>query len=177
MSALATITETLVGEHITRAVTEVFKIMRGRSIVPEGGERGSVARSTSADPAAVESGIRVVVGQVGLVGQVNGFTYLHFEESFARECVAAMLSLEARELAALGAEAIKDAIGELANMTAGSFKNGLCDVGLPCMLTLPCVLRASDFTVVTPPRWAHRYHYPFDSHGHRVAVDVVLKVE
>jgi chemotaxis protein CheX len=177
MSAIATLTEPLVGEHITRALTEVFKIMLGRSIVPKGGARGSVAKSTPVGPTAIKSGIRVVVGQVGLVGQVNGFTYLHLEESFAKECVAAMLSLDAREFAALGAEAVKDAIGELANMTVGSFKNGLCDVGLLCKLTLPSVLSASDFTVAAPTRWAHRYHYPFDSHGHRVAVDVLLKIE
>jgi chemotaxis protein CheX len=161
------ITEALIGEHLTRAVTAVFKIMLGRSIVPEGAERA----------AENATGVQVIVGQVGLVGQVNGFAYLHIEDAFAKECAASMLGLDARELATLGSDAVKDAIGELANMTAGSFKNGLCDIGLPCKLTLPSVLRACDFTVVASPRWAHRYHYRFDSHGHRVVVDVLMKVE
>jgi len=166
MPALETpITESLIGEHLTRAMTAVFKIMLGCSIVPAIGE------------AAAAPGISMVVGQVGLVGQVSGFTYIHLEDAFARECAGSMLGLDARELAALGTDAVMDAIGELANMTAGSFKNGLCDLGLPCKLTLPSVLRVCDFTVVASPRWAHRYHYRFDSHGHRVVVDVLMKVE
>jgi chemotaxis protein CheX len=168
-AAETSLTETLIGEHLTRAVTDVFKIMLGRSVVPE--------RVAADSRGAAEEGMMVIVGQVGLVGLVSGFTYLHLEDAFAKECAASMLGLDARELAVLGADAVKDAIGELANMTAGSFKNGLCDIGLPCKLTLPSVLRACDFTVVASSRWAHRYHYRFDSHGHRVSVDVLMKVD
>ena len=167
------ITEALVGDHAARAVADVFRTMLGYAVAPA----GDLVSTWPAGRAVLDPGVQAMVGQVGLVGAVNGFARLYFEETFARECIGRMLGVEAGELAALGPETIYDAVGELANMTIGSFKNGLCDAGHPCKLTIPSVLRVSDFAVADLPRWATRYVHVFDSNGRRVVLDVLLKLE
>jgi len=167
------IAESLIGGNAARAVADVFRTMLGHSVAPVGG----VAAPWPADRAILDPGVQAMVGQVGLVGEINGFARLYFEETFARECIGRMLGVEAGELAALGPEAINDAVGELANMTIGSFKNGLCDAGHPCKLTIPSVLRVSDFAVADLPRWATRYVYVFEANGRRIVLDVLLKLE
>lgn len=166
MPALARISESMVSSNIQRAIADVFKTMLGRSIV-------GVASGPNSLPLAG----KVVVGQVGFVGDFNGFTYLYFDEDFAKECVSSMLGMDAREIDGLGNDAVKDAIGELTNMTVGSFKNGLCDAGFTCKLTIPSLVSARDFVVMAPPRWATRYVYLFNSNGHRVVAEVLLKSE
>jgi len=69
---------------------------------------------------------------------------------------------------------INDAIGEMTNMTVGSFKNGLCDAGFPCKLTIPSILRGSNFCI-EPISSAQRFIYGFESAGHRIVTDILLK--
>ena len=40
-------------------------------------------------------------------------------------------------------------VGEITNMTVGTFKNGICDLGFQCKVTLPTVLRGSQLQVET----------------------------
>jgi chemotaxis protein CheX len=79
------------------------------------------------------------------------------------------------ELDEAGDEVINDAIGELTNMTVGGFKNALCDAGFPCKLTIPSILRGSNFSV-EPISTASRYIFSFDCTGHKVVADILLKV-
>ena len=71
-------------------------------------------------------------------------------------------------------EVMNDAIGELTNMTVGSFKNGLCDAGYPCKLTIPSILHGSNFTI-EPISSVTRHIYNFDCGGHRIIADVLMK--
>jgi chemotaxis protein CheX len=80
------------------------------------------------------------------------------------------------ELNEAGDEVMNDAIGELTNMTVGSFKNGLCDAGYPCKLTIPSILHGSNFTI-EPISSVSRHIYFFDSGGHRIVADVLMKQE
>jgi chemotaxis protein CheX len=111
---------------------------------------------------------------VGFIGEVNGLIYLYLEESFARLCTCHLLGMTEAELEEAGDEVINDAIGELTNMTVGGFKNGLCDAGYPCKLTIPSILRGSNFSI-EPISSATRYTYTFDSGGHKVVTDILLK--
>jgi chemotaxis protein CheX len=172
MPAAAEINEPLIREYITRAVSDVFKTMLGR--VPA--FVGSMPQPTGSSAPATPNGDQrlYVVGTVGFIGEVNGLIYLYLEEPFARLCTCQLLGMTEPELEAAGDEVINDAIGELTNMTVGGFKNGLCDAGYPCKLTIPSILRGSNFSI-EPISSATRHTYNFDSGGHKVVADILLK--
>lgn len=170
MPATAEISEPLIREYITRAVNDVFKTMVGRvpSFVAQAELKGgttSVA-TTEARPQ--------VVGTVGFIGDCNGLIYLHLDLAFARACTCSMLGMTETELDEAGDEVINDAIGELTNMAVGTFKNGLCDVGYPCKLTIPSILRGTNFSI-EPISSAVRYVYHFECEQHRLVADILLK--
>lgn len=171
-AAVAEITEALIREYINRAVKDVFKTMVGRepTFCPE----PEVLRSRSllvSEPHRPQ-----VVGTVGFIGECNGLIYLHLDLEFAKVCTRTLLGMSEAELEASGDEAINDAIGELTNMTVGTFKNGLCDAGHPCKLTIPSILRGTNFSI-EPTSSAVRHVYYFDCAEHRVIADILMKNE
>ena len=172
MSATAAeINEALIRENINRAVKDVFKTMIGRE------------PTSCVDPEQVRTRMLLVsephrpqvVGTVGFIGDCNGLIYLHLDLGFAKVCTCHLLGMTEPELDEAGDEVINDAIGELTNMTVGSFKNGLCDAGFPCKLTIPSILRGSNFCI-EPISSTTRQIYYFDCVGHRVVTDILLKV-
>jgi chemotaxis protein CheX len=130
-------------------------------------------RFAAPSPAAVPA-ITQVVGSVGFFGELNGVIYLCFEEVFARLCTGNMLGLDAAELLATGEEPVNDAIGEITNMVVGAFKNGLCDAGFPCKLTIPTVLRGSNVSI-GPISSVRRHTFGFESAGHLIVADILMK--
>ncbi len=170
MPAVAEITEALIREYINRAVSDVFKTMIGReptfSTQVEPREGRTLLISEPHRPQ--------VVGTVGFIGDCNGLIYLHLDLAFARVCTCLLLGMNDAELDAAGDESINDAIGELTNMTVGSFKNGLCDAGYPCKLTIPSILRGTNFSI-EPISSAVRHVYYFDCAEHRVVADILMK--
>jgi chemotaxis protein CheX len=170
------IPERLIASNINRAVQDVFKTMLGRGITPGERERGHEATPWPPLAARLRPEIPLIVGMVGFIGDAGGFAYIYWEEPFAKQCVGSMLGISAEEAAGLSEPDIKDAIGELTNMIVGSFKNGLCDSGFPCKLTIPSILIGCDFSVV-PTSTAERYIFVFDSGGNRVVVDVLMQAE
>jgi chemotaxis protein CheX len=85
-----------------------------------------------------------------------------------------MLGLKDSELDGDGAEVVNDAIGELTNMIVGVFKNGLCDSGYSCRLTVPSILRGSNFCI-EPISSASRRIFYFDCTGYRLVADILMK--
>ena len=172
MPATAEITETLIRDYINRAVTNVFKTMLGREP-----SISTPAPDGTGEPLLGAEGHRPqVVGTVGFIGDINGLIYLHLDLGFARICTCHLLGMTEAELDEAGDEVINDAIGELTNMTVGSFKNGLCDAGYPCKLTIPSILRGSNFSI-EPISEAVRHVYYFDCAEHRVVADILMKSE
>jgi chemotaxis protein CheX len=172
MPATAEITEQLIRENINRAVADVFKTMLGR-------EPTSVVRAELAGDRPTllsESNRPVVVGTVGFLGDVTGLIYLHLDLAFAKIGTCHLLGMTEAELEEAGDEVINDAIGELTNMTVGSFKNSLCDAGYPCKLTIPSILRGTNFSI-EPISSAVRYVYLFDCGEHRVVADILMKAD
>jgi chemotaxis protein CheX len=115
-----------------------------------------------------------VVGTVGFIGEINGLLYLYLPEKFARVVTSHMLGMSEPEVVAEGDEVVNDAIGELTNMTVGVFKNGLSDSGLSCRLTIPSILRGSNFTI-EPISSATRWIFYFDCTGHKLVADILMK--
>lgn len=170
MPVTAEITETLIRDYINRAVSDVFKTMLGR--VPTFSAQEPLRGD---EPLPSPEGNRPqVVGTVGFIGDINGLIYLHLDLGFARICTCHLLGMTEAELDEAGDEVINDAIGELTNMTVGGFKNGLCDAGYPCKLTIPSILRGSNFSI-EPISSAVRHIYYFDCAEHRVVADILMK--
>jgi chemotaxis protein CheX len=173
MPSTVEITESLIRDYINRAVTDVFKTMLGRVptfSAPADFAKGQPPRSVGTDHRPQ------VVGTVGFIGDINGLIYLHLDLGFARICTCHLLGMSEAELEDAGDEVINDAIGELTNMTVGGFKNGLCDAGYPCKLTIPSILRGTNFSI-EPISSAVRHIYHFDCAEHRVIADILMKPE
>lgn len=170
MPAIAEINETLIRSYINRAVSDVFQTMLGRE--PTFSTLSDQISNTDLPP--IENHRPQVVGTVGFIGDVNGLIYLHLDLAFARLCTCHLLGMTDAELEEAGDDVINDAIGELTNMTVGSFKNGLCDSGFPCKLTIPSIVRGSNF-VIEPISSASRHIYYFDCQEHRVVADILIQ--
>ncbi len=172
MPAIQEISEQLIRTNISRAVCDVFKTMLNRDESGVTMHEG-VAASWPPLPPDGEA-IPQVVGTVGFIGDANGLIYLYLPETFAQLVTCHLLGMDARELEEAGDEVINDAIGELTNMTVGSFKSGLSDAGFPCKLTIPSILRGSNFCI-EPISNVQRYIYSFESSGHRIVADILMK--
>ncbi len=170
------ISETLIRDNITRAVCDVFKTMLQRTAKLD---QMSVSGGPDECPPALRDENLAqkpqVVGTVGFLGDINGLIYLYFDAEFAKGCTGHLLGMSAAEVTEAGDEVINDAIGEITNMTVGSFKNGLCDQGYPCKLTIPSILRGSNFSI-EPISDSIRFIYSFDTQGERLVADIILKV-
>lgn len=142
------------------AVTEVFATMFGTEVKP-----------AALVPEA--SGQTVLAGSVGFIGDVNGIVYIRTAEPFARVLSGRMLGLQPDEL---DDEMVNDALGELSNMVVGCVKSHLCDQGLPCVLTIPSVVRGTDLTVETIP-CAERRLLSFRCEEHQLRIELLIKTK
>ncbi len=175
MPAAEHITAALIRDNIARAVGDVFKTMLGRDpkLTPI---RNNFEEVWPVQSPLADNPRPHVVGTVGFIGDANGIIYLYLDLPFARICTCHLLGITDAELSEAGDEVMNDAIGELTNMTVGSFKNGLCDAGYPCKLTIPSILHGSNFTI-EPISSVTRHVYHFDCGGHRVIADILMKQE
>lgn len=175
MPAAAEINEPLIRQNITRAISDVFKTMLGRVPTFVGLTEMQVDDVLAPpSPRPAWDMTPFVVGTVGFLGDINGLIYLYLDESFARHSTCHLLGMTEAELEEAGDAVINDAIGEITNMTVGSFKNGLCDAGYPCKLTIPSILRGSNFSI-EPVSSATRYIYNYESGGHKVSADILIQ--
>jgi chemotaxis protein CheX len=167
MPAIQDIPDAVFQETITRAVNDVFSTMltQPANHVPK--DYGQQGNSLCLDEPHV-------VGTVGFIGSINGLIYLYMNVAFAEECAARMLGMEPSEIAEAGDEAVNDAIGELTNMTVGTFKNQLSDRGFPCKLTIPSILRGSRFSI-EPISSATRRIYHFEIAGNTLIADLLMQ--
>jgi len=173
MPATEEISESLIQGQIVRAVPDVFKTMLGLSarLIP------SIEGKTEPWPPLTpvpNQALPHVVGTVGFLGDVSGLIYIYLDTAFATQCTAALLGMSLAELEAAGPDPINDAVGELTNMIVGVFKNGLCDLGFSCKLTIPSILRGSNFCVSSTGS-SRRYIYSFEISGRRVVADILMK--
>jgi chemotaxis protein CheX len=173
MPTIDQISDTVFRETISRAVTDVFKTMLSKtaSLITS-------SDASSGDSSAWEQPVQItgqqVVGTVGFIGDISGLIYLYLDAGFANELAAQMLGMTLAELDAAGEEVVNDAVGELTNMTVGTFKNQLADKGFPCKLTIPSILRGSNFSI-EPISSATRRIYHFQIGDHQLVADLLMK--
>lgn len=85
-----------------------------------------------------------IVASVQIIGTMQHVVRLDLDTSLVREAAASLLGLTAEELTM---EDIRDAAGELANMTGGSLKALL---PAPSSLTIPSVVVGTDYEFTVP---------------------------
>jgi len=173
MPSIATIPEDIFQETMSRAVLDVFRTMLGRNAILI---HGTAASNSDGQPwkHPIEFNGQQVVGTVGFIGDISGLIYLYLSAEFAKIVASGLLGISVEEIEVGGDEAVNDAVGELTNMTVGGFKNQLCDQGFPCRLTIPSILRGSNFSI-EPVSGATRRTYSFDVSGHRLVTDLLMK--
>jgi chemotaxis protein CheX len=173
MSTIETISEDIFQDTMSRSVQDVFRTMLGRNATLI---HGTGAANSTGQPwkHPIEFNGQQVVGTVGFIGEISGLIYLYLSADFAKIVASGLLGISVEEIDAGGDEAVNDAVGELTNMTVGGFKNQLCDQGYPCRLTIPSILRGSNFSI-EPVSGATRRTYSFDVSGHRLVTDLLMK--
>jgi chemotaxis protein CheX len=118
---------------VRSAVSEIFDTMLNLGI------RGETPG------AEITNGEPHVAGSVGFSGVVSGVVYIYSSVTLAKLITAGLLGLEPAEVS--GDEMVNDAVGELANMVVGQLKSRLCDRGISCVLTVPSIVRGTNFTI------------------------------
>lgn len=147
-------------ELVTSAVSELFSTMLGMEmrLIPL--------------PTEVNNGEAHVAGAVGFIGRLTGVVYVYTAVPFARRITATFLGLDQSEVE--GDEMINDAMGEMANMLVGNMKSRLSDRGMPCVLTIPSVVRGSHFSVEAVTSVEGQV-FAFEAEGNRLFIEVLFK--
>lgn len=169
-------TEPEIDTMVTEAVIKVSDTMLSlpatfidiKRFTSESGEK----RPAEAVP--IETTGPIIASAVGFIGTVNGVLYLYFSEAFAKDLACNFLGMNMEELEEEGPEVVSDSLGELANMTAGTFKNQMCDKGFNCKLTIPSILRGQNFTIESTSSVLRKV-YRFKVKDTVFAVDLLMK--
>jgi chemotaxis protein CheX len=114
-------------QALDHAAGEVFEMMVGTPLGPS-------------DEATLP---RVVdyTAMIGLAGDLCGVLCFRSCMNSASRIAAKMLGMDE----CTSAESIRDALGEICNMVAGSFKAQLSDIATQCMLSVPTVVSGKDY--------------------------------
>lgn len=97
-----------------------------------------------------------VISIVQIVGCWNGAVCLDMGAGLANQATASLIGADPAEISR---EDVRDAAGELANMTAGAIKELLPD---PCQISLPSVVVGADFQF-SVPQGVIAYRTAFDT--------------
>lgn len=160
----------------TNAINSVFNTMLSQTAV--------IKEIIKVDDEAISRGIQLpidvdqpmIAGTVGFLGNLTGIMYIFMELPLAMEATCKLLDLEADEIGFEDHELVNDAIGELTNMIVGTFKNDLSNKGYECRMTIPSILRGSNFSI-EPAEVALRRIFKFDCEGQSFVIDVLMKEE
>ncbi len=86
---------------------------------------------------------RDLTSMVGMAGACRGMLAIHCSKKVALAITGALLGIEFKDVC----EDVFDAMGEMANMLAGTVKAVLCNMGLDVSLSIPSVVSGPDFQV------------------------------
>lgn len=145
---------------LSTCATDVFETMVGRSLSVTNPAEGDAPR-----PAGN------MVGTVGFTGSSSGLVVFYTCYEAAREITAGLLGMSQPESATR--EEVVDAIGEVTNMIAGSFRTRLAIEGDTWAISIPTVTLGSDF-YIKPVSSGRRTLLPFRMDHHEVLVELIL---
>jgi len=84
-----------------------------------------------------------ITAMVGMAGTISGLVSIHTSQNLALQITSSMLGMEVTEVDV----DVHDALGEIANMIAGSFKLHLSRGGADIRISTPSVVTGSDYVV------------------------------
>lgn len=84
-----------------------------------------------------------ISSMVGFAGVYNGLASMHMTSSLAMTVTGSMLGEEVSELN----NDVNDAVGEITNMIAGSFKQHLSKSGLDVQLSTPSIVNGKEYVI------------------------------
>lgn len=120
-------------ENLNKSVQEVFETMLGVQCRYEDGAA-----------AMAEPQVRVsVTAVVGFGGILSGACVIRCDSVAARTMAACMTGMEFETVD----DVVKDAIGEICNMLAGTWKSKIPDLAANCGLSVPAVITGSDYNL------------------------------
>jgi len=170
MPATVEITESLIRDHINRAIKDVFKTMLGR-------EPSFCAQAdhVKGEPLLTSEPHRPqVVGTVGFIGECNGLIYLHLDLAFAKICTCHLLGMTEAELRRLGRRGDQRRDRRADQHDGRQLQERALRRGLPLQAHHPSILRGTNFSI-EPISSAVRHVYFFDCAQHRVVADILMK--
>ncbi len=113
-----------------------------------------------------------VVATVAFAGHRRGLVCIHSSVDAARNIAGAMLGMAQEEITS----EIPDAMGEVANMVAGTFRNKLAAIEPASAIAVPTVTIGSDFST-TYLSAVRRARCPFEMEGQPISVELILTGE
>jgi chemotaxis protein CheX len=113
-----------------------------------------------------------VVATVAFAGHRRGLVAIHSSIDAARNIACAMLGIPEHEING----EIPDAMGEVANMVAGTFRNKLAAIEPASAIAVPTVTIGSDFSTKYLSA-VRRARCPFEMEGQPIAVELILTGE
>jgi len=125
--------EELLSQQLMRDVKEIFVTMVGLDDL--------MHLPVQIDP--VTNFKDCISSLVGLAGTYNGLVSLHMPHSLAIKATSCMLGMEMAEID----DDVNDAMGEIANMITGSFKQHLSKSGLDISLSTPSVVYGKEYVI------------------------------
>ncbi len=131
--------------NLDASVEEVFQMMLG------------IACQRHIEPAAVES--ESVTAVVGFGGVLSGACVFKSGAGAAMRIAAQMTGMEFSGID----DTVKDGIGEICNMLAGSWKGKVPELAANCGLSVPAVITGRDYNLhVQAPEFQLHHVYRFD---------------
>jgi len=113
-----------------------------------------------------------ITAMVGFTGFFNGLVSLHVAQSLALRFTSSMIGMEVTEMDA----DVTDALGEIANMIAGSFKHHLSKEGHEVRLSTPSVVTGEEY-VVTAGSMADTLTLLYDAYDEWFLISIVAGFE
>lgn len=112
-----------------------------------------------------------VVGQIGFGGSSSGLVVFYATFAGARAITCGLLGMPASDEPSTAD--VADAIGEITNMIAGSFRTRMATDGDAWAISIPTVTMGSDF-YMTALSNGRRTMLPFRMDGHEIFVELVI---
>jgi chemotaxis protein CheX len=121
---------------------------------------------------AVGNSEPLIASSVGFIGRLSGVVFLYSTHSFALNMTSRLLGISQSEIET--DEMVNDAMGELANMVVGIIKSRLSDRGMPCVLTIPSIVRGIHLKI-QPVSSAERKFLTFRCNDGQLVVELMIK--
>jgi len=145
---------------LVAATEEVFDTMLAIPLV-----RGEAIESTVPVPANV-------VATVAFAGHRCGLVVVYSSSAAARAITGAMLGIPPESVNG----EVPDAMGEIANMVAGTYRNKLAMIEPASAIAVPTVTVGSDFSTMYISA-VRRVRFPFAMQGTEISVELILTGE